>query len=357
MNQPKSPQDQPLFAHAEETGREIYARCRTVERACDAIGFVPDSHYVRIASLVAKVAGNGVMNATVDRIAKDRDVRCTVDHARVCLKELQEHGVIEVTEGVAPPTTQRRRGRPAKVLVIQIVWDKCRQVVATYERWLEEQRLASKMPVKTPASSAAELTRSVRDGSEIGPRSARDEGEIVPRSGRDPAIPTIPLPKNPKEPTHPPPPVTKPTATKPAATAVAVGEVNWKAAEAAVKAAGVSRAAALVAEARQRGVTASELIDDAYVVQHCDAVGGGALFDRVRHHCWPASGVPDATQLRDERRREADAIRSRTHLEAPPGCADAVIAAVTMGRLEDAGLSEFVSEGERRDASRAERVG
>lgn len=104
----------------------------------------------------------------------------------------------------------------------------------------------------------------------------------------------------------------------------------------ALAAAGVERTRSLLAEADRRRITAAELIDAAYVCRHWAGLTPGALFDWVRSGDWPASGVPPADVLLHERRRAAEAIRSRVRGDAaqheiqPPVC---VVAAVICRRL------------------------
>jgi hypothetical protein len=123
------------------------------------------------------------------------------------------------------------------------------------------------------------------------------------------------------------------------------GVDTWDAAEAAVRAAGVDAWARLVDTARANGYTPAELIDDAYVVQHSGKVKPGALMYRVsdRGRCWPTSGVPNAETVRRTRSARADAIRSKAAADAPHGTPYAVLVAVTVDRLERAGLSEFIT--------------
>jgi hypothetical protein len=392
MTKQANDNDRPLIVAAEERSREIAAQCQTVERACRAIGWPAGSKIERIAVLVARLVGLGVMRAGVDRIAGDTSVRCTARHAARALERLAEIGVLFVQPEAAPPV--RRVGRPPAQYRLAICWDYVRGVVADADRWearmraevATDRRAYQTTPEMISGAACEFRTPSGRgpDGAvtspgPVGDKHATRAGLLAPI--HIPIYPTnlIPSPPN-GSPAfcnagtnaeeevfvdslpdgyaagddHEPDALeeTEPPHAFPVDDRGDGGD-SWDDAEAAVRAAGVDAWARLVDRARENGYTPAELIDDAYVVQHSGKLKPGALFYRItdRGRCWPTSGVPTAETVRRTRSTRADAIRSKAAADAPPGTPYAVLVAVTVDRLERAGLVEMVSDREMATAS------
>ncbi len=336
--------ERPLITMAAERTREIHARCVTVERACAAIGFAPGSCYDRVATLIARVAGESILRRTAAEISKDSAVGFSVRHVQRAIEKLQEFGVIECEDEPAPQWHQV--GRPPKYLRLRIRWDHVRSVVAAADKWRHSH---AETDVQ---NEPAELSTSNRHPTGTQPADSRHSVGIQAADDRRLAdrsylYPYSPLPSSPssldasagvpagpadddgeghREELPTASPVGEPARSS--ATAPAVTE--------ALAAAGVERTRSLLAEADRRRITAAELIDAAYVCRHWSGLTPGALFDWVRSGGWPASGVPPADVLRHERRKAAEAIRSRVQADAsertpqPPEC---VVAAVTCRRL------------------------
>lgn len=376
--------DRPLIVAAEERSREIAAQCSTVERACRAIGWPAGSKIERIAVLVARLVGLGVMRAGLERIAGDASVACTPRHAARALERLAEIGVLSVDLEQAPPV--RRVGRPPVLYRLAIRWDHVRGVVADAARWEARMRaeiLTDRRPYQTTPEMISGGAGEFRTPSGRGPDVVATRGGHAPDylSTRAGLLAPIHIPNLPIN-LIPPSPNDSPAFCNAGTNAeekvfrnyqtdgYAAGDDHepdaleetelpetfagddqvetWDDAEAAVRAAGVDAWARLVDMARANGYTAAELIDDAYVVQHGGKLKPGALFYRVtdRGRCWPTSGVPNAETVRRTRSARADAVRSKAAADAPPATPYAVLIAVTVDRLERAGLGEFVTDRE-----------
>lgn len=313
----------------DERAREIHARCVTVERACAAIGFAPGSCYERVAVLVARVAGTSPLRRTVLEIARDKSVGFSAKHVRRAIEKLHEVGVINRLEEPSPE--HHVVGRPPKFLRLQIQWQHVRGVVAAENAWRQEHmaNVGEIEPYELGTSKGR--PRDIRGASEGHPRDIQgtSDGRLADRSyvypySLNPSSPSS-LVRDPddgdevRENHAPDRPADRTTRT-----------------EAAVKAAGVERVRSLLGEAAERGVSSAELIDAAFVVQHWTALEPGALFDWVRSGGWPISGVPTADVLRHERRKAAEAIRSRVRGDAAqrtPQPPEEVIQAVICKRL------------------------
>jgi hypothetical protein len=379
--------DRPLIVAAEERSREIAAQCLTVERACRAIGWAARSKIERVAVLVARLVGLGVMRSTVDRIAGDASVDCTPRHAARALERLAEIGVLSVDLEQAPP--MRRVGRPPVQLRLAVRWDYVRGVVADADRWEARMRaeiLTDRRPYQmtpeTISGGASEFRTSSGRVPDAGPTRGGHAPDYCSTGGGlldRIHIPVLPINVLPPSPYSGPAfcnaetnaeeemfsnqlPDGYAAGDQPDALEEIAGDLpaafpvddrgdgfdDWDAAEAAVRAAGVDAWARLVDAARANGYTPAALIDDAYVVQHSGKLRPGALFYRVtdRGRCWPTSGVPNAETVRRTRSTRADAVRSKAADEAPHGTPYAVLVAVTVDRLERAGLGEFVTDRE-----------
>jgi hypothetical protein len=356
----RSSEPRPLLIAADERDREIALQCATVEAACRAIGWRAGSKVERVAVLVARLVGRGELRATLDRIAADLGVGCTARHVARCLERLEEFGVLTVEAEPSPPW--RRVGRPPVLYRLGVAWGYVRDLVAESRAWEESMRATAADPsrqrIETPAAESTQpandpkppvgqFPTSVRRVPDACPTSARQVPDhcstSARHSGTTPSYTQVPN-------NLPPPPPQRATGSSERAAAAEIGnpELDWTAAEAAVRAAGVEGWARCVDAARANGYTPAELIDDAYVVAHCDRIKPGALFYRVtdRGRCWPASGVPEAATLRHERGKRADAIRKATAADAPANAKYGAVAAVTVKRLRAAGLDEFVTDAE-----------
>lgn len=131
-------EDRPLIVAAEERTREIAYRCASVERACRAIGFAGACGYERVATLVARVAGEATLRRTVAEIAEDKAVGLSRRHVSRAIEELVAMGVLVAEVESAAPTI--RRGRPAKCWLLRVDWAEVRRVVSESIKWESEHR-------------------------------------------------------------------------------------------------------------------------------------------------------------------------------------------------------------------------
>lgn len=359
-------QSRPLCVAADERDREIALQCSTVEAACRAIGWRPGDKIERVAVLVARLVGLGELRATLERIGGDKSVDCTARHVARCLERLEEFGVLTVEAEPAPPW--RRVGRPPVLYRLGVAWGYVRDLVAESKRWEDRMRAEvadprriqaeAKTQQKPVEATPGEFRTPIRHVPDAYPTDARQVPDACPTSARHfgnaPSYTHTPnnLPS--------PQPTNAATNAKRAAAAVEIkntgADHGWNEAEAAVRSAGVEGWARLIDAAKANGYTPAELIEDAYVLEHCDRIQPGALFYRVsdRGRCWPASGVPEFATLRYERSKRADAIRMTTKANAPANATLGAVVAVTVRRLIAAGLSEFVTESERSTFNAAE---
>lgn len=281
-------------AAAAEARAEIHQRITLVEDALEAMHIGIDTISGRVMRLIAKVAGYAALRRTMTDLAEDPDVEASRERVAAVVDMLVDEGLLE--HSVEPEPPFRRRGRPPKMHRLAINWDQVRHV----RRWESERFEMARGSDQGNSPPYFQMTnqRPTDDQPLTDKRPANDRPLTEPNRTVSTAL-YIPTP-------IPPPP--------PAKTAVAVESIesDWKAAEAAVREAGVGQWSKVVDDAIANGYTPAELIDDAFVVRHCSKLGPGALRYRVRDRgrCWPESGIPDAETLRANRIDRADAIRA-----------------------------------------------
>jgi hypothetical protein len=322
---PSKERERPLLELAAERTREIHARCVTVERACAAIGFTPGSCSERVAVLIARVAGADILRRTAAEIAADSDVGFSAKQVRRAVEILTRVGVIESDELPAPDW--HSVGKRPRLMLLRLRWEHVRDVVAKETAWRQNMSAevvpAGRSELGTCQGHATDMAGTTQG--HAGDMVGSCQGHLRDHSYVSPIFPSSPSPREETPETGGGDGVLKtdlPTESE------AIRE--------AVVSAGVERVRQLIDEAHQKGVSAGELIDAAYVVTHWGGLSSGALFDWVRSGGWPASGVPPAERLRHERREAAERIRSTVRSDAsqreiePPA---EVIAAVICKRL------------------------
>lgn len=326
--------DQPLIIAAEERTREIAYRCQSVERACRWRGFGAGCGYERVATLIARVAGQDTLRRTTIEIAEDQDVNLSERHALRAIEELVKEGVIDAQSETPPPA--RRRGPRRKIWLLRIDWEAVGRLVA------EAESYAAKSRGEVVKTEPVELRTRDRHRSDTAPAKSRHCSDKVSAKSRhfEKHTALYTLTQNPS------PSSQQIVKTGTTATRDFEDSESFAAAVDAVRDAGVERVRSLIDLAKSQGMTPTELIDAAYSVTHTPKLTGGALFDFVRCGDWPCSGVKPADVLRDEREQRADEIRRQVVANAPPKATQAAIIGVTVKKLRAAGLREFVGAAE-----------
>jgi hypothetical protein len=121
-------QERALLVYGQERTAEIHARIVSVERACKAIGYSPQSSYERLAAMIAKTCGHGVLTRPLKDIASDRDIQFSERQTKRAIEDLVDVGLLLQLD---PPTPEfKKRGRPKRVFSLQINWPFVHEVVA-----------------------------------------------------------------------------------------------------------------------------------------------------------------------------------------------------------------------------------
>lgn len=163
----------------DERRREIHARCVTIERACRAIGFGAGEGYERVATLVARVAGRGVLRRTLAEIAEDKDVELSLRHTDRAIDELERFGLLTVSKLQVPA---KKRGRPVIMYLLQLNWENAQSVIAEHAQW--EASCLQKIEAKSQEIEASDLTASSRHEVGIDSASSRHDDGMNSASGR-----------------------------------------------------------------------------------------------------------------------------------------------------------------------------
>lgn len=154
----------------EERRREIHSRCVTIERACRAIGFGAGEGYERVATLVARVAGRGVLVRTATEMSEDPEVNLSVSQVRRAIDELARFGVLSVEkEQARQEGSVAKRGRRKLIYKLRVDNEGIAKALAELRNSHE--------------NAAVELTASSpHDRSTIAPQSPHDRRTIAPQS-------------------------------------------------------------------------------------------------------------------------------------------------------------------------------
>ena len=179
-----------------EPKAEAYARAKTVERACLAVGYKPGSCYERLAVVVAKIPGSGFVRRTIAELASDSEINCSHRHVTRAFEQLHQDGVLLIEKEPPPPV--RRRGRHAVTYRLSIDWQVVRQAITEFEAWEEESRAIANRKMDRQ-EEPIDLLTSCRHRGDITPASSGHCVDIKPTSSTHTLYP----PNNPV--THGPP--------------------------------------------------------------------------------------------------------------------------------------------------------
>ena len=337
----------PLIAACEERDRgddekrrEIHARCVTMERACRAIGFGDTEGYERVAVLVVRVAGAGVLQRTSKEIAKDKDVNLTKRHVERVLLELGRFGLLHV-DRVTEAT--KKRGRPKAVYLLRADLSKAAEIIAEAQKTLEKQvsdfwtfRGHDADTTRTSSGHDADTTRT-------------SSGHLEDRSY------LYPLTLNPSSPSS----LTHAVDAEAEETTMTrdlderlgpesdcwEDATDWPTAIAWAASIEVEHLRTVRATAEANGVTPVQVAAACYVVRHHATLTPGSLVAWLRTGGWPVGRIRPPEIIRGERRARAEAIRLANEAEAlGRNCRDrAFIDSVTARRLKTEGLSDCLA--------------
>lgn len=313
--------ERPLLDAAEERDREVYARCRTVERALEAIGFGVDDGAGRVARLIARLTnvGDEVLEWSVAEIAADKQVQLSDSYTRRVLRELEEFQVIVREEAAVEKT--RRRGRPCAKLRLRIDWESVRGVLRQ-ESSVDELRTADG-----------------RDADETRTSDGRNADETRTERGRGAGSDNI-LTQTQK-------PVAVPGVTRDSDWAAAAAELDGF----------VRMTGRVITEAQVAGLNASQLVD---LVRQTKAAayGGGAVLAAIRSGDWvdlvaKRHSEPAGRLQHGDAKLAAENVRIRAVKQARERFGPAIddtdgrVRAVIAKRLAAAGLADEMTTEER----------
>ncbi len=170
--------------------------CRLAERTLKALGIEKDEGVGQVLMLVARVAGTGILSRRVKEIAADSDVFICEKQVRRILED-PRNCFWTVDDDPEPP---RRRGKRAKIKLIQIRVEECETITSNHEK-----RVATHSGKKSH-SHKIELGTSTGHLKDIDVTSAGHEADISRTSRRHLEPYTVPSSLNPK-PYGPPSPI------------------------------------------------------------------------------------------------------------------------------------------------------
>lgn len=122
----------PLLTQCAERSAEIHARTVSVERACKSIGYTAGTSYERLAAMIAKTCGHGILTRSLKDISSDRDVQFSERQTKRAIDDLIAVGLLLQVD--PPPQQFRQRGRPARLYSLQLNWSYVREILAAESR-------------------------------------------------------------------------------------------------------------------------------------------------------------------------------------------------------------------------------
>jgi hypothetical protein len=371
--------DRPLIGIAEECDRAdaeaareaqakrsiIRQRILQAQAAVEALGIRRGSTPWRLVGLIAKIAGWESLKITRRELCEDPDLDCKEASVKAALGKLELCGIIERSTIYAQTCTGK-----IESVGIDVTLNR-RRIAELYDGLPESgsivRRRIQAPPVGCVHDSMQPATKGVTKGvmNPVTNPVMNPVTKGVTKGVTNPAknanhslcLSLIPISYIPSSPS----PEEK-TAT------AAILEVGLQEEDpeliAELESAGCECPKMAVQEATRHRVKRSELIDACYVVRHTQGLSGGALLFWIRNGGWPATKVKSAEQLRADRRRRADEIRSCVRRDAreatrpPPAqpIPEWRILAVSARRLGEAKLEEFIT-GDEHQASQRMAVG